>query len=246
MRLLGIAILSLLWLPGTYAQERLYDGIVFDGNSQQRIAKVSIVNLNNYNSVFDNLQAEFKIKASPGDLLIFSKIGYFNDTVKVGTELPLIVFLKPTAILLREVKIRSTVLAPDEQLARTKQDYTKVYGHLSDHDLLTVGGNGGGAGLSIDGLYNLLSFSGRNASRLREIIERDYHENVIDYKFNHTLVASVTGLKEPQLSDFMFKYRPGYYFVLQSNEYDLISYIRTSFKRYSRFPDAYALPPLFK
>lgn len=246
MRLLFVLVCFSLWFSETYAQEKLCDGIVFDNDSKQRIAKVNIVDLNNNNSVYDNLQAEFKIQASPGDVLVFNKIGYFDDTVKVGSEQSLIVYMKPTAIVLKQVNINAAAFDPEKRLEATKKDYTKIYGHLSDHDLLTTGGNGGGAGLSIDGLYNMLSFSGRNATHLRELIERDYHENVIDYRFSHALVTRVTGLKEPQLSDFMFKYRPGYYFIMQSTDYELIRYVRLSYQRYLRHPNAYALQPLFK
>ncbi len=230
-------------LSAAFAQDKPVDGIVFDKDSKERIAKVSILNTRSGGTNYDNLKAEFKITARTGDVLIFAKTGYANDTVKVGTDASLIIYLKRTSIELKEVSIKEAI-TPQQKLFNTKRDFTKIYGTMSDKDLLTTGGNGGGAGLSIDALYNMFSFSGRNATRLRATIDRDYRENVIDYRFTHTLVANVTGLEEPKLTDFMMKYRPGYYFVLTANDYDFIRFIRTNYTRYLRNPDAYTLPPL--
>lgn len=243
MKFWVIAIFFAAQISAVFAQERPLDGIVFDKDSKERIAKVNIYNLRDGASAYDNLKAEFRIKALTGDILIFSKTGYINDTVAVSADNTLIVYLKRSTIQLKEVSINETV-TPQQQLARTKRDYSKVYGTMSNKDLLTTGGGGGGAGLSIDALYNMLSFSGRNATRLRATIDRDYRENVIDYRFTHALVARITGLEEPKLTDFMMKYRPGYYIVLYDNDYDFIRYIRTNYKRYLRNPSAYTLPPL--
>jgi hypothetical protein len=225
-----------------YAQQKTIEGIVFDKYTKERIAKVNIVNQTSNASVYNNLKAEFKITAAPGNLLIFSKNGYFNDTVKLGNDQTLAIYLKRTSIQLRPVTIRDNPLNPQIRLESTKRDYNKAYGSLANHDLLSSNSNG--AGLSIDALYNLLSKEGRNAAKLREVIESDYRENVIDYRFSHSLVANITSLKEPQLTDFMQKYRPGYYFVTTANDYDFINYIRNNFRRYKRNPNAFSLQPL--
>jgi hypothetical protein len=150
--------------------------------------------------------------------------------------------MKRTAIPLKPVYITGRFLSPQSQLEMNKKLYNKAYGSLADHDLLSFGA--GGAGLSIDALYNMISREGRNATRLRETIDRDYNQSVIDSRFNSALVASVTGLKDPQLTDFMFKYRPGYYFVIEASDYDFIKYIRNNYRRYQRNPNAYSLKPL--
>ena len=242
IKLWVIALLCAVQVTAAFAQEKTVDGIVFDKDTKERIARVNIVNTRSNASYYNNLKAEFKIKALAGDVLIFSKTGYFNDTVTVKNETSLVVYLKPSSVQLREVSIRS-VVTPLEQLNRTKKDYTKIYGHLADKDLLSSV-SGIGAGLSIDALYNMFSREGRNAAKLRATIDRDYRENVVDYRFNRTLVGSVTGLDGAKLTDFMFKYRPPYYLVLNDNDYDFIKYIRTSYKRYLRNPEAFSLQPL--
>jgi hypothetical protein len=42
-----------------------------------------------------------------------------------------------------------------------------------------------------------------------EIIDARLQAKYIDYRFNKAFVQGITNLEEPQLTDFMFKYRPG-------------------------------------
>lgn len=242
MKIWLFVFLCTLHLSAVFAQSKTVEGIVFDGTTKERITKVNIVNLSTNASIYDNLKAEFKIAAQQGDLLVFSKEGFFSDTIKVKDEQSLLVYLKRTAIPLRPVYITGRFLSPQNQLEANKKLYNKAYGSLADHDLLSFGS--GGVGLSIDALYNMISREGRNATRLRETIDRDYHQSVIDERFNSVLIASITGLKEPQLTDFMFKYRPGYYFVIEASDYEFIRYIRNNYRRYQRNPNAYSLQPL--
>lgn len=227
----------------TFAQDKDVDGIVFDKGTGGRIAEVNVVNASTGKSVYNNLKAEYSIEAHIGDVLIFTKQNYFADTVTVKNHNSLAVYLRRSAIQLQQVNVRDSVMNPEQKLAATKRDYTKIYGVLGDKDLLSVS-PGSGAGLSIDALYNMFSREGRNAEHLRETIQNDYYQNVIDYRFNRTLVSRITGLKDPQLKAFMQRYRPGYYFVMAASEYDFIASIKANYRRYLRRPKVYTLPEL--
>jgi len=195
-------------------------------------------------SSYNSLKGEFKINAEIGDVLIFTKQNYRPDTIKVQDHTSLAIYMFRLSIQLREVSIHDSVLTPDEQLEATKNDYTKIYGSLAQRGLLSTSSDG--VGISIDALYNIFSRSGRNAAHLRETIQQDYYQNVIDYRFNRALVTRVTGLKDAQLIDFMQKYRPGYFFVTTATDYEFITYIKSNYKRYLRRPKAYTLPALTK
>ncbi|MBD1393571.1 hypothetical protein [Mucilaginibacter glaciei] len=226
-----------------FAQQKEVSGIVFDKESKVRIAKVNVYNVTKGSAVYNTFKGEFKIQASVGDMLIFSKPDHFSDTVKLKSFAPVAVYLRPQAIQLQQVTIRDTMLNPQRRYQQTKSDYNRIYGSISSSEFLTAS-PGVGAGIGIDALYNAFSRSGRNAAHLREVIDRDYKQNVIDYRFNKTYVASVTKLMEPQLTEFMLKYRPGYYQVTQFNEYEFIASIRTNLRRYLRNPHAFDLPVL--
>jgi len=226
-----------------FSQDKTVAGIVFDKNSKDRIASVQIRNISTGGTIFNNLKGEFKIKATPGDQLVFSREAYHPDTVKIESNAPLAVYMAPLAIQLKEVTVRDSVLTPQRRLAATKQDYTKIYGSLAYDDLLSTPSSGG-AGLSIDALYNAFSRSGRNAAHLRQVIESDYRQNVIDFRFNRTYVGNITGLTGERLTAFMFRYRPGYYTTKTASEYEFISSIRANLKRFLRNSRIYSLPPL--
>jgi hypothetical protein len=237
-----LMLLLCLTATGAFAQDKLVSGLVFDSNTRERIAKVNVRNLHNGKSTYNNLKAEFKIAAQPGDELVFTKPGYFSDTLKVQKNADLAVYLKASSIMLKDVNVRDTVLSAQKQYERTRRDYNKIYGSLDNRDLLSL--SSGGVGLSIDALWNMLSRSGRNAEHLREIIEQDYKLKLIDQRFNKVFVQQVTGLKEPQLTSFMTRYRPSYHMVVSATDYEFVTYIKGNLKRFLRYPNtASALTP---
>jgi len=227
-----------------FSQEKSVAGIVFDDGSKDRIAKVNITNLNNGKTVYNNLNGVYTIDAQPGDALVFKKTDYYSDTITVQSYVPLAIYMRRSSIQLPEVTIRdSSMFNPQKRLAKAKSENSKAYGSLANRDVLSIP-DVGMPGLGIDALYNIFSREGKDAAKLRELIANDYRQDVIDSRFNRALVARVTGLKDKQLTDFMQKYRPGYYFVIKASEYEFISSIKTNKKRYLRNPKAYTLPPL--
>ena len=228
-----------------FAQEKTIEGIVFDKDTRERIAKTNILNSTTGKSFYNDLKGEFKIDAQTGDVLVFNKQDYYPDTIKIKSGANLAVYLRRTAIPLHEVTIRDSLYNPQKRLAATKREYSKAYGPSAYNDLLSTS-PGSGAGISIDAIYNSFSRSGRNARHLQQEIQGDYRQNVIDYRFNKTFVGNVTGLKDRDLINFMFRYRPGYYMVTTASEYEFIVYIRNNLKRYLRSKKTNNLPPLIQ
>ncbi|MBE7175560.1 MAG: hypothetical protein INR69_04105 [Mucilaginibacter polytrichastri] len=251
MRKPGIAIF-VLWLLSAgffraHAQDRQAQGVVYDKDTRNRIARIQIVNLRTRASIFNNLKGEFSIAAREGDKLSFSTSYYRSDTITYSGEKVLLVYLKRISIPLPVVTVYDSINNPRLRLEATKREYSKVYGAISNRNMINIPNAGSGAaGLSIDALYNSISRSGRNAKKLQEIIERDYREQMVDYRFNKTMVGSATGLTGDKLGDFIQKYRPSYTFVMRANEYEMLNYVLSSYRRYLRNPDAYALPPLIE
>lgn len=225
------------------AQDTSVAGIIFDTDSKDRLARVNVLNRRTGVSVYDNLNGVFTIQAQPGDQLIFTQQEHYADTVNIKSYEPLAIYLKRNSIQLKEVTILDSLLNPQKQLLSNRRNYSKAYGSLANKDLLAFS-PGAGVGIGIDALYNMWSREGRNAEHLRETIQADYRQDVIDYRFNKTLVNRVTGLKDARLADFMLKYRPGYYFVIEASDYEFIAAIRNNLKRYFRNPRAYTLAPL--
>lgn len=240
MKKLGLLICAILYIGLLFAQQEV-DGIVFDTDTKQRVARVYIYNTSNQTGTFNNLKGEFRLKAAEGDVLIAATEGYFPDTLTLRGDPTILLFLKKSSIMLREVSIVARK-SPDDILRQKQEDYNTAYSKGDPGSLLSVGNSG--AGLSIDALYSILSREGKNARYLQEIIERDYQDDIIDYRFTPELVSANTGLKAELLEDFMQQYRPSYYFILNSSDYELAMYIRSSYKKYQRNPAARRLPPL--
>jgi len=240
LKKLGIFLFFIFYTGLLLAQHEV-NGIIYDRDTKQRVAKVYIYNTSNDMGTFNNLKGEFNLKVSPGDVLIAATEGYYPDTMTVKSENTILLYLKRSSIMLREVSIVARK-SPQEILDQKKEDYDRAYRDGDPGPLLSVGNSG--AGLSIDALYSLISRKGKNARYLQEIIERDYQDDIIDYRFTPELVSANTGLKGEPLEDFMMQYRPSYYFVLSTNDYSLALYIRSSYKKYIKDPKARRLPPL--
>ena len=242
MKITLIGILILISVK-SFSQENVIAGIIFDNDSKERVALVNVKDITTGEAVYDNIKGEFRINAHAGDVLVFLKTEYHNDTIKVKSEAPLAVYLPRISIQLKEVTIRDSMINPDRRLAVTKRDFSKIYGSLGYRDFLTMPSSGG-VGISIDAIWNSLSRSGRNAAHLQEIIQQDYQQNVIDYRFNKNLVARITGLKDEKLVSFMTRYRPGYYTASSASEYEFVSMIKSNYKRFLHNPRTYSVPPL--
>jgi len=236
-------ILLILLLTGgrALAQEKQLEGLIVDKDTKARIAGVSITNLSTQTLTFNNLKGEFKVAARPGDKLVFFKEYYFADTIQVKTMDNLIVYLPRNAIMLHEVMIRDSLHTPMQRLLATRREYSKAYGSSAyNNPFSTV--PGGGAGINLDAIYNALSKSGRNAQHLQGLIQHDYEQNVIDYRFNRGYVANITKLKGDELTEFMTRYRPSYYTVNADTEYEFVAYIRTSLRRFLKNKKTYTQP----
>ena len=215
---------------------------MFDARSKQRISRVYIYNTRSQKGIYNNSKGEFTTQVAQGDVLLAAIQGYGVDTIKIKSQAAIIFYLKPNGILLREVTIKDTLKNPKDKYAQAQKDYKDIYRKGDSKDLLNIGP--GGVGLGIDAIWSLLSKQGKNARYLQKILERDYNESIINYRYTKPLVARVTGLSGERLQDFMEQYRPSYYFVLQANDYSFIEFIKTCYIRYEKAPLANKLPPL--
>ncbi len=218
-----------------------FQGLVFDKHTSQRISQVYVYNTANDDGGYNNTRGEFSIQAAPGDVLIAAAKGYYPDTLVVSDKKVLLFHMERSTIWIDEVSVVAR-RSPEERLEANKREFSTAYSKGDAGSIFSVGPTG--AGLSIDALYKLISREGKNSRRLQEIIERDYRESVIDFRFSPDLVSNVTGLKGETLADFMRQYRPSYYFVLSSNDYNLAFYIRSSLVQYRQNPAARRLPSL--
>lgn len=238
------SLLFILSFAATALAQKIVPGFVVDKDSKERLAKVYVYNPANDDAVFNTLKGEFSIHAKLGDTIFAALGGYAIDTVVFKGQSAIVFQLKSLGIALREVKITGKRLTAKEQYEQNLRDYKYRLDRGSSRDLLSVGPFG--AGLGIDAIYNLLSREGKNARRLQAIIERDYKEILIDYRYRPDYVKTVIGIKDTELQDFMTQYRPTYNFVLSATNYEFLNFVRNSYAAYKRNPSMFKLPTLPK
>lgn len=226
------------------AQTGSVQGFVIDKDSKLRLAKVYIYNSKQDEGIYNTSKGEFRINAVPGDTLFAVLQGYAVDTVVLKGTQAIYFQLKSLGINLQEVSITGKKLTPQEQYQQRLKEYKYKLDRGSSKDILSVGS--GGAGLGIDAIYNLLSREGKNARHLQKILERDYKESIIDYRFRPDYVKSILQLNDAETIDFMEQYRPTYDFVLTATDYAFVVFLRNSYASYKRNPAAFRLQPLPK
>lgn len=243
MRIILCCIL-LLNAIAVFAQQKAVQGFVVDYDSKLRLAKVYIYNPTIDEGFYNNTKGEFTVNVKPGDTLFAALGGYAMDTVVYRGQSALVFQLHSLGIKLKEVSIYGKAKTPQELYKSKLDEYKYKLDKGSSKDLLNLGQ--GGVGLGIDAIYNLLSREGKNARQLQKILEKDYKEQVIDYRYRPNYVRSLINIKEDDLQDFMTQYRPTYQFVLNASEYQFIQFIKNSYASYKRNPGMFRLPSLPK
>lgn len=244
MKYIGLFLLLSCLTAKVFAQSQNVQGFVIDKESKLRLAKVYIYNSATDDGIYNTPKGEFLLKANPGDTLFAVLQGYALDTIVYKGQKAVYFQLKSLGVNLRSVTIFGEKQTPQEIRERNLKDYKYALDRGKSKDLLNLGM--GGVGLGIDAIYNLLSRSGKNARHLQKILERDYKEALIDYRFTPEYVKRNLKIGDVEAQDFMQQYRPSYQFVLTASDYAFVVFLRNSYASYKRNPEAFRLQPLPK
>jgi hypothetical protein len=200
-------------------------GVVFKkGTSSERVAKVLVANLNNNSIVNTDGLGSFEIRCAIGDSLIFRQKDYADQKIGIITANALMVYLQPV-INLSEVNIRE---------ASKKQELQQV---MKEYNSQGVYANGSPSVASailnpINGLYDLFGGKPQQARRFKEYSEHELEQQEVDRRYTKTLVQKITTLPDEKVKAFMESFRPSYEDIKKWNDYDLIAYIKRSYKFY--------------
>ena len=214
------------------AQETDVSGVILDKETHYRVTRVFIRNLRTNVAIYNNTKGEFSVKAREGDKITALVDGYHPDTVVFRGQSALAFYLQRRAIPLQEIVVTDSAQSARRRYDEILKNFNSLNRLGNNRDILAIGN--GGAGFSIDALWSAFSREGRNARRLSSIIERDYQNNLIDERFTKNLVKEVTGLKGEDLTVFMIRYRPAFFFVDGASEYDLVSYVKMAYIRFKQ------------
>lgn len=205
-------------------QEFVLKGVVLKSGSNQRISRVLVANLNNSAIVTTDDLGIFQIKCSKGDSLLFRQKDYADQKVGIITENTLMVYLQ-SVINLNQVDIKG--IAKKQELQQVMKEYHSqgIYSNGKPSVASAI--------LSpLNGLYDLLGSGPKQARRFQRFSSNELERAEVDRRFNKAMVGKITGLKDEELTKFVESYKPSYPDLKGWNDYDLINYIKKSFKDY--------------
>lgn len=216
-------------------QEFLLKGVIFQKQSDFRIANALILNLKKKITVVTDYSGAFSIKANLGDTLKIFKKDYSDNYYVVESQKDAIIQLSQ-AIQLNEVRIVGQ--SKKQELDEAMRQYRGQGSFYNGKPPATVF-----LAAPITGFYELFGKTPGQARRFQAFSKTETEQINIDKRFNKSIVKENTDLTEAQVEVFMDVYRPSYDQLLRWNEYDLINYIKTSAQQ---LKDGKSPPPLKK
>ncbi|SHM61206.1 carboxypeptidase-like regulatory domain-containing protein [Chitinophaga sp. CF418] len=228
---IGALFLYLLFfLQHANAQVRV-SGMVADADARTGLPGVTIINKATRSGTISNESGRFSIDAMPGDTLEFSILSYYKKSLTVPTTSMFInVYLTRQIIGLGQV----TVVGKDykhDSLA-TREEYGKYFNYHKPGamDVLKTLPSNPITALT----YLVPSKARKRKEHFQEQLVYWEKEKFIDNRYNPELVERMTKLSGDELDTFMLRYRPGYQFLQEATEYDLMLFIKESFKHYQQ------------
>lgn len=229
--IVNVFLLLVLFQFNLHAQTQI-KGQVLDQASRKALDKVEVQNITNQATTQTNVKGEFTIKAKIGDVMVYRLVGYDADTAMIIELKQVKRYLHPLTNTLNTVSISGQI--------DSKAQYADVY-NKANPVLLTPG-----RGIRF---YPSSFFGkeGKNARRLKKLIENDQVEKEIDKRFNAVTVTALLPLKQPDLDAFLVLYRPDVKFAINADADDFKFYLLEAYERFKALPpDQRVLPQLKK
>lgn len=225
-------------LPVT-AQFVTISGTVYDISAKRPLEAVAVLSTSGRGTITDSA-GRYSLTIKETDSIWFSLLGKTTMKYPVDTitnTMGFNVMIHVRAQDLPEVKVRNNYYRFDS--IQNRRDYAKVFEFKKPGISLSTPSptynttHGVTVGIDLVEFINMFRFK-RNRQMLalqKRLLqqERDKH---IDHRFKKILVIKLTGLKSPELEQFMEAYRPKYEWLQFMNELELGYYIQQCYEAY--------------
>jgi len=229
--LLPIFLLLLAGLQPVLAQQVKLTGMVVDADTKNGLPAVTIINKRTQTGTISNETGRFFIEAMPGDTIEFSMLSYYKKNIVTPTEPTNInVYLPKRIFGLQQINVRGKNYHQDSLAIR--DEYGKYFNYKKPGalDVLKTLPANPVTALS----YLVPSKTRKRKEQFHEQLLYWEKEKFIDYRYSPELVQKMTKLESPELDSFMLHYRPGYNFIQNATDYDLLLYIKQTFEQYKQ------------
>jgi hypothetical protein len=207
------------------AQQNSVQGLIMEKAGASRISSVYVFNKKTGISTYTNELGLFRIGASVGDTLLISKSGYLELSLPLLELSDKVLMLQPV-IALSEVRVLGQT--KKQELDAIREQYRKKGSFYAGKPPLLAY-----FFRPLTALYELIGKTPAQARRFNTYYIKELQESEVDRKFSPFVVKNLTGLDGNDLKNFMILYRPEYQNVVIFDEYEMINYIKTSFKKFN-------------
>lgn len=230
---IGVLFFCLLFLlQHAKAQQVRVSGMIAESDNRTGMPGVTIINKVSRMGTVSNESGRFAIDAMPGDTLEFSILGYYKKNINVPTTSMFInVYLTRQVIGLSEVHVIGKGDHTRDSLA-TREEYGKYFNYHKPGavDVLKTLPSNPITALT----YLVPSKTRKRKEHFQEQLVYWEKEKYIDNRYSPELVERMTKLSGDELDSFMLRYRPGYQFLQDATDYDLMLFIKDSYKHYQQ------------
>ncbi|MBU0696269.1 MAG: hypothetical protein KKE39_07045 [Bacteroidetes bacterium] len=201
-------------------------GLIFKKGTSQRLSKVTIENKQSKIKSESDEFGNFTITVNLADTLHFYRYGLQDAYMVISKKQNLIIYMSESLIL-KEVVVKE----------KTKQQEQKEI--LDDFRGKGVFYNGKPPLLAyiftpLTALNELIGKDANNARRFGNYISRENAESEVDRHFNDAVIKKAIPIKDENLVEFKYLYRPKPGDVIYRNGYDDMKYVKDCFQKYKK------------
>jgi len=212
-------------------------GTVYDISARTPIESVMVYSTSGH-STFTDSTGRYSFTVVSTDSIWFrmlnkSTMKFPIDTIKNLSQFDIMIHVR--SVELPEVKVKAKNYRLDS--IENRNDYAKYFNYRKPALRLSADNNynpgGIGAGFDLDEIINMFRFKrNRSMEALQRRLVQQEQDHYIDHRYSKNFVIKLTKLKQPQLDDFMNKYRPDYELLKLLNDIELGYYIEKCFDQY--------------
>jgi hypothetical protein len=234
----ALFIYLLFCLQHGYAQVRV-TGLVADAETHTGVPGVTIINKSSHTGTITEENGSFAIDAMPGDTLQFSILTYNTKAVPVPASSMFInVYLSKKIFNLGSVTVQGKSYTADS--IATREEYARYFNYHKPgaKDVLKTLPSQPITALT----YLVPSKARKRKEHFQEQLVYWEKEKYVDNRYSEEMVERLTKLNGDELDSFMVRYRPGYQFMKEATDYDLMLYIKQSYEQYKK--EKASMPPV--
>ena len=222
--LFSVLILIFFSLTTIAQQKIILKGLIFKKGTSQRLQDISIENKASKEFILSDEWGNFSISANIGDTLLFKKEGLQEFEKIIQDKQNLIIYLE-APILLEEVVVKQKTTKQEQKQILDGYRSKGVY-YNGNPPLLVYIFN------PLTALHELLGKDANNAKKFGSYVQRENAESRVDAHFNEQIIKTSIKIKDSELVEFMYLYRPKPEEVTYRNTYDDMAYIKKSYRAY--------------